>query len=249
MAKNIRDIRVNKSLDEICSVYCMSCRRKTRNKVISSIDIYYRDDYVDVVLQANDNYQIIECQGCGSVSFRNEYSNSQDIDSEGNSRITEDIYPTCSPDFWETKTLSKMPINLNRIYSETINCFNNKSYILCGVGIRVLVEGLCNENGLNDSSFTEIVQDESFKKKKFTSLKTKIEKLYEDGILTKKNADILHEHRFLGNTAVHELLPPTKEELILALEIIEHIFENLYEIPEKANQLRQKREKKENNRI
>jgi hypothetical protein len=37
------------------------------------------------------------------------------------------------------------------------------------------------------------------------------------------------------------LSTPTKEELSLALEILEHVFDTLYEIPEKAIQLRHKR--------
>jgi hypothetical protein len=49
---------------------------------------------------------------------------------------------------------------------------------------------------------------------------------------------VLHEHRYLGNEAVHELARPTEEVLQLAIEIVEHMFESLYEIPEKAEDLR-----------
>ena len=45
---------------------------------------------------------------------------------------------------------------------------------------------------------------------------------------------MLHQHRYLGNEAVHELKAPSSDELRLAIEIIEHVVEQLYEIPQKA---------------
>jgi hypothetical protein len=51
-------------------------------------------------------------------------------------------------------------------------------------------------------------------------------------------ADILHELRFLGNEAVHQLDRPSTKELTLAIDIIHHILDALYEIPKKAETLR-----------
>jgi len=69
-------------------------------------------------------------------------------------------------------------------------------------------------------------------------LEGKISGLHDKGVLTKKHADILHNLRFLGNEAVHELDQPSTNELALALDIIHHILDALYEIPEKAETLR-----------
>lgn len=73
----------------------------------------------------------------------------------------------------------------------------------------------------------------------------KISGLSEKGILTKKNSEILHEHRYLGNEAVHELSQPSEEEVKLAIEIIEHTLESLYEISEKAEELRMRKSKRQ----
>lgn len=43
---------------------------------------------------------------------------------------------------------------------------------------------------------------------------------------------------------MHDLSIPSKEELSLAIEILEHIFDSLYEIPRKGSQLKNKRLKK-----
>ena len=58
--------------------------------------------------------------------------------------------------------------------------------------------------------------------------------------MTASNAEILHQHRFLGNKAVHELEQPSREELRLAIEIIEHTFETVYSIPQKGRALKAK---------
>lgn len=82
------------------------------------------------------------------------------------------------------------------------------------------------------------------RKERRNNLQGKINGLYEKGVLTKESAESLHEHRYLGNEAVHELSQPSKEELALAINIIEHILETIYEIPEKVLELRVARKKK-----
>ena len=56
-----------------------------------------------------------------------------------------------------------------------------------------------------------------------------------------KSATALHEHRFLGNEALHELVIPSGTDLVLANEIMENLLETLFEVPEKANMLKYSR--------
>lgn len=74
------------------------------------------------------------------------------------------------------------------------------------------------------------------------NLQGKIGGLFEKNLLTKNHADVLHEHRFLGNQAVYELDIPSKEELRLAINILEHTLENIYELKYKAEELQWQRE-------
>jgi hypothetical protein len=48
----------------------------------------------------------------------------------------------------------------------------------------------------------------------------------------------------LGNEALHELTKPQPEELQIGIKIIEHILENIYELPSQANELKAIRGKK-----
>ncbi|NDD14413.1 MAG: hypothetical protein EB072_17655, partial [Betaproteobacteria bacterium] len=54
----------------------------------------------------------------------------------------------------------------------------------------------------------------------------------------------LHKHRFIGNNAVHDLSRPSDNDLKIAIEIVQHMFESLYEILEKAEALKVARSKK-----
>jgi hypothetical protein len=61
----------------------------------------------------------------------------------------------------------------------------------------------------------------------------KIGGLVTRGILLKKDADYLHQHRILGNEAVHDMAAPPTEEFEIALQTLEHILRTLYVLPHK----------------
>lgn len=115
---------------------------------------------------------------------------------------------------------------------------------LCGAGIRALVNGLCKENNIDDGEVVFTKKDGTSSTTRVDNLQGKINGLYEKGKLTKENAEIFQEHRFFGNTAIHDLSSPTREKFSLALEILQQVFDPLYEIPDKGKQLKQKRLRK-----
>ncbi len=237
---------LNQSVDKEHSILCQTCKITTKHKVLTSVNEYGKEPmgYGDFY-QWNNDYEIVQCLGCETVSFRSDHSNSEDYDPEdGEYYINELLYPKRTKDTWVTKDFFNVPPNLKRIYRETIDSYNNDNLTLCGAGIRALVEGLCNENGIIDGEIEQTKKDGTIIKVRSKNLQAKINGLHEKGKITEANAEILHEHRFLGNTAVHELSIPHKEDLLLAIEIIENVFDNLYEIPEKAMQLKYKRLRK-----
>ncbi len=42
------------------------------------------------------------------------------------------------------------PEILDRLYRETIDAFNNSSFLFCAGGLRALVEGICADRGVTD---------------------------------------------------------------------------------------------------
>ena len=236
-------IEFDKTKDKVIQVLCQQCKRNTRHIVLRSVDTSYSEDWGDGFFSAESKYQVIQCLGCEEISFRTESSNSEDIDPEYGPVISEVIYPRRTMETINIKSYLNLPYHLNRIYKETIECYNNDLMTLCGAGARALVEGLCKEKSVKDGPVEEIKSDGSRIIKREKNLQGRINGLAEKGILTKKNADILHEHCFLGNEALHELSLPTKEELSLAITIIEHVLDSIYELPVKASKLRYARKK------
>ena len=126
------------------------------------------------------------------------------------------------------------------IYRETIDAINNDSNILCSGGIRAIIEGICIDKGIDRGE----VKKSNGEKQILKNLEGKIGGLSSNGLLTKENTEILHDLRFLGNEALHELSAPSKEELKLAINIIEHTLENIYELHDKAKRLKAERIKR-----
>lgn len=239
-----RNFQQNTTANQKRKVLCQSCDNVTQHIVINSVNESGEasmSEYAEDMIYWNTDYEIIQCLGCENISFREVSSNSEHDDEYGRPYLTVLIYPKRSKDSWKLKNFINVPFNLQRIHRETISCYNNDNLTLCGAGVRALVEGICKENNI-DGGDVEIEKPDGTKIKKFRKdLQGKINGLYQNGKLTEQNADILHEHRFMGNTAIHELSTPSKEDLGLALEIVESIFDTLYELPHKGRTLKRKR--------
>jgi len=235
--KVVERLTENETKGRKVTVYCPECQRDREHVVVVSADMYYSREFdEDTYISSEDNYQVIKCQ-CGYLSFRhlNWFSEYQDHDSNGR---TETLYPKREPDSLPLKRFRHVPPLIVEIYEQTLKAYNDGSHTLCAAGLRVIVEGICEVTGVKDGPISIEKKDGSFKESRSKLLVGKIAGLCEKEILTKNSADMLHEHRFLGNDAVHELAQPTQRELRLAIEIIEHILEQIFEIPEKAEALR-----------
>lgn len=244
-------LELNKTKDEKIKVVCSECKGRTNHLVLLSADIDGREDIGEHDWIGWDyHYQIIQCQGCDLLSFRRTDSNSEDYvqvgPDEWDNPINEKLYPQRSINTLPIKDFINTPYNLRRIYREVIDCYNNDSLTLCGAGLRAIIDGLCAENGIKNGP-VEITKKDGTKETKIKSnLEGKISGLYEKGLLTKKHSSILHEHRFMGNEAVHALVQPSLKELELAISIVEHTLDNIYEIEVKASELRQRKKRRKN---
>lgn len=234
--------KIDETKEKITKVLCNFCKNNTNHKVLTSINEEGTEPWDSTHdFQWNTDFEIIQCLGCETVSFRSYSVNSEHDDHEGRSIPTIRIYPQRSKDTLTLKNYMDVPFNLRRIYRETIESYNYGNLTLCGAGVRALVEGLCQENGITAGNVEFTKADGAIESRRRTNLQGKINGLHENGKLTSQNADILHEHRFLGNEAVHELSSPSKEDLGLAIEIVENVFDTLYEMPSKGLRLKNKR--------
>lgn len=217
-------------------IYCKECKQDTEHKVVKKYEYEYTPEntpkmQIDFV---RVSWMILQCKGCKDITARESWRTSEDWPEE-----TVILYPKRGQDDLTIKSFYNVPEDLEEIYEEIINCYNNKIYVLCAAGLRGIIEGICAKKNIKSGNVVKKDNNGSQKTKREKTLEGKIEGLHEKGFLTKEHSEILHEHRSLGNEAVHELGKPSKKELELAIQIIEHTLENIYELKGKADKLRQ----------
>lgn len=220
-------ILVSQTNGKIRKVACNQCDKKTNHKVLNSA----RYSWDSEEIQACRDYEIIQCLGCDMISFRIGSSNSEDydeLDDEGNLIYLEkeEIYPSKLTGRTMFPEVHYLPERLRTVYEETHFAICTKLRILAGVGVRTLIEAVCKEQSA-----------------KGKGLEKKIDDLVTKGVLTARNATILHKIRFLGNRAAHEAEAPSDEELDIAFDIVENLLETVYVIPRKSELLRDRKTK------
>lgn len=60
-------------------------------------------------------------------------------------------------------------------------------------------------------------------------------------LLAQPQAELLHEERYLGNAAVHEVEPPARKHIEDGLTIVETLLNTMYIAPASAQRLREGR--------
>lgn len=197
--------------------YCRVCCRRNNNKILSSHDEAHRDDY-----QCDISYQIVECLGCNTKSFREVFYDLQsaypthDNGWEVPKNITS--YPKVIEGHKETNDFFVIPNIVNTIYKEVLQALRDDSKVLAGLGLRAAVEAICNDLNIIGRN-----------------LEVRINKLITLGCISKNDAERLHGIRFMGNDAAHEIKTPTDGALSVALQIVEHLITSVYVLEKRAN--------------
>ncbi len=200
---------------------CLVCKRRTQHDILHKAS--RTADYEEGGIICWDAYEVIQCRGCEDISFKHVSTNTEETDEHGNLVPTTKLYPsreTREPinDYYY------FPAKVLRVYKETLTAISNKAPILAAVGLRAVVEGICED-----------------KKCKGRNLETKINELVQKGALSNDQADFLHLQRFMGNDAAHEIEPPAGGELEAALTIIENLLTTLYVLPKTADEMKRSR--------
>lgn len=216
--------------------YCSNCKTAT-NQVVLKEEIRKYSNPEDGWWEET-NYQIIQCAGCEEITFRKLYNDISWQSGSDEDTTSQDLFPQRNAQSRPLNNYRGLPNKIYAIYKETIDSFNGQLSLLSSVGVRAIIEAICLDKGITQGNVKNKVGKAITSKK----LDGKIAGLAEQGLLTPGNADILHECRFLGNDAVHEIYHPPLDELSLAIDIIELVIENIYMIGRKAGQLRNRRE-------
>lgn len=194
-------------------LFCNTCKTKTNHMCEA--------DHCHIIsLQENERtgYRLWICAGCETGTLERYIINA--IFKEDDPYIC--YYPDRNSYHVEEKNFKKLPTKLGGLYRETLRAYNNRLIILSAVGIRALLEGICADKQIAGRDLRQ----------KIDNMKT---------ILPGNIVTNLHNLRFIGNEAAHELSAPKSDELRLAIEISEDLLNFLYELDYKASLLAEKR--------
>lgn len=201
-------------------VYCRTCHNPTTHKVLKEVKIGDFDD--DSGIGIWYTYYMLQCMGCETVCLLEKYECSEDLDYNINAIVPRySIYPNPYINREAVRETYYLPRNITNIYKESINAFNASLPILTSIGLRAIIEGVCINNNITTGG-----------------LESKIDILVTKNLITKKEGELLHMNRYMGNASAHELVEPTIDELETGIDIIEALLRNAYILPIKAEKIK-----------
>ncbi len=217
-------------------IFCNNCNRETNH--ICKLNVYdsstlLDDEGVDdpnvIPVRLVDGYRLWICAGCDAWTI--EKYNAIMPDGEDSLLIDRNyVDSTFIPErtrfHTQLKKYHQLPSTLNGIYREVLHSYNSGLPILCAVGIRMLLEGICEDQEIRGGNLFQKIEGLSAAR------------------LPKNIVNNLHSLRFLGNEAAHELIKPDPVELQLAINLAEDLLNFLYELDYRASSLTEWRRKK-----
>jgi len=207
---------------------CSKCGRETNHALLNSYEVSWDDE--DAGVGGSETYDFLRCNGCDTATLRITSWFSEEEETSVK------LYPSRgAQDVRRPKDFDEITYgcSLDSAYRQTISAFNQRLFTLAGAGVRLIIEGVCKEKGIKKGLVTH--QDGKTRREK--NLEGKINGLAEAGYITKEQAKALYQIRFLGNDAAHELDQPTRKVVETALDILEHLLEQVFEQPVKARAL------------
>ncbi len=206
-------------------VPCSRCGAEPRNhQVVCEHTESWEDQNGDI--SGSSVYQVVKCMGCETIRFRQSSYCSEAVDWETGKWEEYDVrlYPDSIHEHHHPEDHSSFPEDVAKMYVETIMCFNAGASTLAGGGLRAIVEAICQHEKVPGKN-----------------LKERIDELVAKGYLAKNQADLLHEERYIGNDALHEMKTPSKQDLEDGLKIVEGLMNAIYVLPARAARLKARR--------
>ncbi|MFW2173771.1 DUF4145 domain-containing protein [Acinetobacter guillouiae] len=200
---------------------CFDCQRETNHLVIAS-KLY---DFESNNYRYGKEYSIVQCLGCDHTSFLqtfHDYEVRYPVEEIWTSEGMEckydydkgytNFYPDAQEVLRKLQTI--LPNKLFEIYSETKKAYIQNLDIFTAIGIRSIIECICNDKGV-----------------KGKNLAIQISNLKNLGNISKVDIEMLHSLRFLGNDAVHAIIKTKRKDLGVAFKIVDHLIATIYIMP------------------
>lgn len=224
-------------------VYCDRCKRRTNHGILK----HHREEenHPDDLCWQED-YYISICLGCDNVNFVSVYHDQSMViydPYEEEYEHFEDIKvyppePTKDIEIFNVhkeRSFKNLPEIIKVLYKEVVKSYNANLYLLSAIGLRMIVEGICKDLGIEDGYIVDEntggkKKDKNGKEIRSKKLVGQINGMIEKGVIVQVQSRILHQIRELGNQTAHELKKPKDRTISSGIEIIESILHIIYEL-------------------
>lgn len=207
-------------LKKIHEIVCPQCDRLTQHAVLASVAVTEENPEVEVWSE----YEVVSCRGCQHMSFRSNWSASDEFQYDEQNELSPVEHPEYFPPRRAGRKMVRkayyLPPKIRAIYFEVHQAIAAGHRVLASIGIRALVEAVCAEKGA-----------------KGRTLEKRIDALASQNTLTVEGASVLHKTRLLGNRAAHQVDPPDEHQLDVAMDIAEQLLVNVWILPQVAKSL------------
>jgi ribosomal protein L44E len=194
-------------------IFCNKCKRDTNHDLRGSYEHRHEIETEQWDGWWGELCHLYACAGCESPTLMVIFEWSED-------EPETTFWPPRTEDSHEAKQFHKLPAPLGKIYEESVEALNSGSMVLCTLGLRTLIEGVCNDKRLKGYNLQEKIDG--------------LRKFLPSGNIVK----YLHGFRFSGNQAAHKLTALTKQEARRALEVMDDLLMTLYDLDYKASLLK-----------
>lgn len=198
-------------------ILCIECKTQIKHEVLADIS---QNNHSDPNISFYNNYRILKCLNCESISYQTKSHDSYDVDTigcdkEGNTiyeiNIDYKVFPIRNQETAFSKEFEKiLPIEIYNTYEEVVVALNNNMPLLTALGLRTLLEQIIKHFGKSDDLVVILNQFE------------------QDGFISTKQRELLNKIRYLGNDAAHRAGSESRKELILHLKVLENLIHQLF---------------------
>jgi hypothetical protein len=204
-------------------IHCNYCNTRTHHQMLSAhrsqtwmydtVNMDVLDEEFDDDIEHYLEFRLWACLGCDTCLMETIYNEGEPTAPEAQYTPPRQLHGVIPKEF------HLLPTQLATIYQQLIYSFNYNLNILCAIGIRALLEGICVD-----------------KQSKGKNLLQKIDNL-KDHHLPPNIIKHLHNFRFIGNDAAHELEAPNQYTLKQCIEVLEDLMNYLYQLEYKVSRI------------